>query len=349
MPAPFITDPSRSLIHPNASSAPKQDAGAIHTIEAATQAPPGYYKSLVLDALGILTALGTGWLYYSHFASGLSLWFAVAAFFLFAAFFSLQIFLQKRTDRRALVILAEAVAFCAWFVGAIELWILASVVAAIFLFSLFGYAQGRAELDYTTEIRFFRTTQKPLGKLVTGALLAAAILYLPQVAAGNVFISESNVQPLYDWGAGIFNNFYPGIAVTGTFGQFTQSMAQAELQDNPAYMAMKPAAQASTTAETADQLARGYALNAGNGITADTPTMHVFYEIIVNGLRNLRNVFGGWFYFWWVIIAFLLLRIIGVVMVWIAQLVSLILYEALLAVGFMKTEQHPAFKEAVEY
>ncbi|MDE2019026.1 MAG: hypothetical protein KGJ13_01615 [Patescibacteria group bacterium] len=348
MPAPFVTDPSRSLIHP--SAAPKQDdSSAIHVIETAVKAPPGYYKSVILDVLSILAALGLGYSYHRYLVSGFSLWFSFGLFLILGALWSLQIFLQKRTDRRALVILGEAIAFTAWFIHGTEFWIIASAVAALFFLSLFGYVQGRAELDYTTEIRFFRTTGKALGKLMTGVLLAGIILYLPQVAAGNVFISEPHFEPFYYWAADLFNNFYPGITVTGSFGQFAQGVVLAELQQNPNYQLMKPAVQVSTTMDMVNQLTGNYTANAGIAVTTSTPASHVFYETALNGLRNLRDGIGGWFYFWWAVIAFFFLRIIGVVIVWIAQLASLILYESLLASGFMKTEQHQTVKEVVEY
>jgi uncharacterized membrane protein len=51
----------------------------------------------------------------------------------------------------------------------------------------------------------------------------------------------------------------------------------------------------------------------------------------------------------WGAILFLVLRSIGIIVVWIAQLFSLVFYEFFLAVGFMKISEEMQTKETIDF
>ncbi len=298
----------------------------------------------------VLSALALGYAYYAHLASNSSLWFSFAAFLLFAALSSLQVLLQKKTKRRALVVAGETLAFGVWF-AYVDPRLLAPALAAMFVLLLWGYVRSRSEFAYTTEIRFFRATRHAVGKAATAVLVAMILFYLAVMGTGtgSLFVSETAFQPVYDWAAGAINNFYPGVFLGGSFNTFAQSVVQQDLQNNPDYQKLKPAQQASTTASATNDFTRSFAARLGVPITSSTMAADVFYGSIVATLQGARDKMQAWLFLGWAIVVFLILRSIGIVVVWIAQIVALILYEILLASGFMKIVEHQDVKEEIEY
>ena len=71
---------------------------------------------------------------------------------------ALQVFLQKKSNRRAFVILGETVAFAIWSID-FDLRAVAAVAVVMFVVLFWGYLRSRSEIAYTTEIRFFRATR----------------------------------------------------------------------------------------------------------------------------------------------------------------------------------------------
>src|SRR5258708_5914735 len=105
-------DPNRSLIRPRPVS-----EKAIGKIEPVDKFPPGFYKSIVLDTVDVLSALLLGYAFRGYLEFGFSVWYGLAALLLFGSISVVQMFLTKSGDRRALVVLGETVAFVAWFAG----------------------------------------------------------------------------------------------------------------------------------------------------------------------------------------------------------------------------------------
>jgi hypothetical protein len=339
------------MIHPN----PVPSSGGPIRLIAPEPPNRGYYKSLALDVASVLSALALGYSFYAHLVSGFSFWFSFFAFLLFAALSALQVFLQKKANRRTLVILGETLAFGVWF-AYVNPQLLALALAVMFVLLLWGYIRSRSELAYTTEIRFFRATRHAASKAATAVLVAMILFYLAIMGTGNagtgnggLFVSEATFQPFYDWAATTINNIYPGIFLGGSFNTFAQSVVQQDLQNNPDYQKLKPAQQASTTVSATNDFTQSFARRLGIPITSSTMTSDVFYGSIVATMNSARDKLQTWFFVGWAIVVFLILRSIGIVVVWIAQLLALILYEILLASGFMKIVEHPDVKEEVEY
>ncbi len=362
MQLPVNPGSSRSMIHPN----PVPATGGPIRLIAPPPPNPGYYKSLALDALSFFAALGLGYAYYAHLASGLSLWFSFAAFLVFGAVSALQALLQKKTKRRAFVILGETLAFGVWF-AYVDPQILAATLAAMLVLLLWGYVGSRSEVAYTTEVRFFRATRNAVGKAATAVLIAMILFYLAIVgsgagaasgvagnissggANGGLFISEATFQPFYDWAAGEIANFYPGVFLSGPFNTFAASVVQQDLQQNPMYQTLTSKQQASTTASATSDFTQSFAARLGVPIASSTMTADVFYGAIVHALQSARDKMQTWFFAVWAIVVFLVVRSIGVVAVWMAQLLGLVFYEILLSAGFIKLVQHPDVKEELEY
>src|SRR5581483_3751648 len=130
---------------------------------------------------------------------------------------------------------------------------------------------------------------------------------------------------------------------------FAESIVQPDLSTSPFYQKLSAPEQASTTAMAVSQFIASYTNRFKVEASSSTPAESVFYDTIVEMFRSLRDRLQGWFYALWGLILFLIVRGVGVILVWITQFLSLMVYEAMVASGFMKVVQHPATKETVEY
>lgn len=311
--------------------------------------PAGYYKSIIIDILGIGFALFFGYTYFIYLTVGASAWYVLVAFVLFGITTALQIFLQKNVARRSLVILGESVALIALFSRYDTTSLVGLIALIVFVVLLLGYMRSASESKNSMEISFFRATRSVLGSLVTALLLFMILVYAPQATGAGAFLPRQSFRTFFDWSAGFLNNFYPGLPFTGSFNNLSQSLAQQELQNNPTFGQMTVPQQNVAIEQAVSQLSGDVTQSTGVAPTPAEPTSDVVYNYIVSQLANWKSHLGSEFIIGWVIVVFLLLRTVGIVFVWLAQLMALIIYEIFLASGFMHIDESMQVKESIEY
>ena len=309
---------------------------------------PSFYKLLALMVLGILAAFAAGYGYHSYLLGNISFWLVVAALAVFCAISALQMFLEKRSGTRALVIVFEVVALVIPFYD-FSWRVLSAAGLVTFIFFFLGYWRSRSELAYSARIRFFRVTHGVVGYIVTGALIFAILFYvLVQGARGNVFVSESHFADFFGWTSGVSHQFYPDISVDGSFDDFAQSLVKAQLKGNDSFQAQDAVHQTQTIQQGVDQVIADISKSTGVTIGSSATTSDVLYQIILHTLHDWQGKFGQRFAVGWGVVLFLVLRSIGIVFAWVAQFLAMICYEILLASGFMKIVEHAETREVVE-
>ncbi len=328
---------------------PIPDQNLISTKTVSFGRPPGYWKSIMLDFLSVFAALAFGYVYFRYLTVGISPWYVIGTFFVFSALSVLQVFLARNIVRRTFIVLAEAIALVAPFVFYDDWQIVALTGAVAFVVLIWGYFISHSEAHNSLELQFFRISRNVLGKVVTAAIVFMILVYAPQVDGRGTFFPQANFKTFFDWAAGSLSGFYPGISFTGSFGQFAGDVAKSELQKNPTFSTLSPQAQDAAIAQASTQLAQGVANTTGIVPAPSDLMSTVVYNYIVAALSGWRNRFQSQFIFIWAIVLFLALRTIGVVFVWAAQLVSLVVYEILLAAGFMHIEKAAQTQEIVQY
>jgi hypothetical protein len=309
----------------------------------------GFWRSIILDVASIGSAFFFGYAYLKYLMAGLSPWYVLGAFLFFSACSVAQVFLAQKSSRRVLVILGEAVALMVFFVVYDPWQILVPTGGAVFLILLWGYLTSRSEVRNSLEVQFFRATKGVVGKLTTAVLLLMVLLYAPQAQGQGAFIPQSDFRTFYNWASGFFSNFYPGIPFSGSFGDLSQSFAQKELDSNPTFKDLSLSAQNAAMAQAIAQISGSIANTTGVAPSPTEPTSDVIYRAIIATLDYWRSKLQNQFIIAWAIIIFLAVRTIGIVFVWAAQFVSLIVYEVLLAAGFMHIAEVTETKEVVEY
>ena len=310
---------------------------------------PGFWRAAVLDLLSILSAFFFGYAYFRHVTTGLSLWYLFVLFLIFAASSVLQVFLGKSVGRRTLVVIAEAIGIVAPFVffESITIVVIAGAIVFIFLFS--GYLWSRSAMQNAMEVQFFGVTRNATGKIVSAVILAMLILYIPQAQGAGLFIPQGSFNVLFNWTAGLMSNFYPGIPFTDSFGNFATAYVTTRLQSEPSFTSLTSAQQSAAVTQAATALSVSVTQATGKAPTADKPVSNVAYDYLVAVIAALKNKLQDQFVIWWIVILFVILRTVGVLAVWIAQLASLVVYEVLLASGFMRIAETTQTKETVVY
>ncbi len=310
--------------------------------------PPGFYKSIVIDILGILAAFFTGYAYLQFLGGIWTLLAPIGASLAFAIVITIEALLERGVTRRIGMLIVETIALLAPFYAFDVRLLTVCAVAAAALF-LVGYLQCRSELNHGMTIHFFRATHGVVAKFVTAALLVAIMLYLPMARTGTIFVSEPAFGGFFDWVAGLVSGFYPAVSFTGSFGDFAQSVAKGELATNAAFQSMSSSGQVAALSAASSQIESNLSKSLGITISGASPTSNVAYDVIMNMLQGLRDRFSLWFVAGWGIVLFLLLRSVGVVAVWIGQFLAMIAYEILLSTGTVRITEEPQTKEIIGY
>lgn len=297
----------------------------------------------------MIAAFFVGYAYERHLAAGLPLWATGGAALVFMACSVLHVFFSKNASRRAGFILLETAALFLPFFA--EPWqLLLGAAAVMFLLLLWGHLASRSELNYGTELRFFKVTHAVAAKIVTALLLFTIFFFVVMRAGtGNFFVSESSFSGFFEWGAGAFADFYPGIAVDGSFQSFAESVVGKQLSGNAAFASLAPGAQAAATQGAVASLTVNFSRALGVPIAPSSTVSGVVYDFIVTSLGHWHDRFGIWFVVAWSLVLFVILRSVGIVFIVIAQFFAMILYEILLAAGIARVVERPQTKEDVEF
>lgn len=311
--------------------------------------PAGFYKSIVLDVLTVATAGLFGFAYYRYLTADLSVWWllgAVAAWCLMSVF---QLFLQRKTMRRLIIMALEVIGLLFFFYRD-RASILAVAAAVVYLFLMWGYFASQSILDNGIEIQFFRITAALLGKLVTAALIFMILIYVPQFNQNSVFISRQSFRKFFDWSAGLINDIYPNVSANSTFATFAQSVATTEVQNNPNFQNLSPDEQSSTISQETTQFESNFGMStSGQPLAPSAPASDAFYNFIVGMLQAWQSSGPTWFLIGWAVVLFLSLRTLGILFVWATQFIALIFYELFLATGFMKIFESTQTRETIGY
>jgi hypothetical protein len=304
--------------------------------------PPGYWKSVGLDAIAVLSAALFGFLYYRYLTQGISVWFLLVGLMLFGVVSVIEVFLSKNALRSLAVIILETAAALGFF-WRDEPQILGIIAAIMIVMLAWGHFSARARLRNGIEIPFFGVSGDMLSKFTTGLLLFMILAYVPQIGGNALVVSQQSFRTFFDWTSGFINSFYPSISLGGSFGDFAQSVSKMELANNPSFESLPAAEQSSTLQQATDQFTQNFLQSASQPVSTSSPTSDAFYNVLDGVLGAWQSQSSGWFDVGWVTVLFIGLRTLGVLFVWLAQFISLIFYELLIALGFMHVteETHP--------
>jgi len=162
-------------------------------------------------------------------------------------------------------------------------------------------------------------------------------------------LSRESFRSLFTWSAGFLTNVSPNLDLNSSFGDFAKNFVSAELNNNPSYSALTPTAQTQVLNQAVTQFSQNIAQTIGTAPSSSTPMSDVAYDYIVATIVSWQSKFSSQFLIVWVIVLFLIFRVLSFIFIIITQLIMVLVYESLLAIGFMRIEGVPQTKETVEY
>lgn len=310
--------------------------------------PAGFWKSLCLDVVSVLSAAGFGYAYYRYLTQGLSVWVVIGTLMFFGVMSVLQVFLAKKNLRATLVIFLEVVVLLCFF-WQDNFQILGITALIMLVMLIWGYLSGRERVRNSLEIPFFSASGNALGKFTTAALLFMILIYVPQIGGNALVISQQSFRTFFDWTSGLVNGFYPELSFTGSFGNFAESFSKMELQNNPSFQNLSTAEQNVAIQQGATQFTQNFLQSSAVPVATSSPTSDAFYNVLNGVLGAWQSESSGWFDVGWATVLFIGLRTVGILFVWLAQFVSLIFYEILLASGFMTVTEENRTREVIGY
>lgn len=309
---------------------------------------PSFYKPFVFDVLTVASALFLSYTYRQYLNDKSWVAILLAALVIFAIFSALQVFLTKNLKRRFFVIFLEAVALFGFFYD-YNIRLLAVGAGTALGFIFWGEFLGHSELENGLEIKFFKVVKPVLGKTITAVALMFVVIYMPRWSRGETLISKSNFEGVFDWTAGLANNFYPEVDFSSSFGKLSESLARLELQGNAAFKNLPTTNKELAVKKAAEQVMSNLGKNLGLTVSQEESVSGVFYKFVVKFLNEWRNRLSDWFIIGWAFGVFLIIRGLGTIFYWIVAILSLICYQILLSTGFMHIMGETRTHEVVEY
>jgi hypothetical protein len=303
-------------------------------------------KRLVLDAAAVCAAAAFGFSYYGYLTHGYPVWVLLAMLTLFAAIFALGVFIIDGVRHALVLALLESLAAIAFF-WRIDWRVLLVTGGITFVFLIWGHFSGRHRIENSITVPFLGSTGTALGKFTTGALIFMILIYVPKVNGNPLVVSEKSFGTFFDWAANVVNDFYPSVSLHGTFGSFSESIARMELANNPSFQNLSPDAQKAVVSQQTKQFEATFLGNASSTVVASSSASDAFYNVLQGMAGAWQTEAGGWFLIGWIAVVFIALRSIGVVFNWIAQFVTLMGYELLLATGFIKVHEEEHIREVI--
>lgn len=301
-----------------------------------------------LDAVAVLSAGLFGFFYYRYLTQGLSVWILLGAIMLFGVASAMEAFLSRSAMRSLMVIILETAAALGSF------WrdnpeVLLIIAAIMIVMLAWGHLSARSRVQNAVEVPFFGASGNVLSAFTTGILLFMILAYVPQIGGNALVVSQQSFRSFFDWTSGVINGFYPDLSLNGSFGSFAESVSKMELQNNPSFQNLNTAQQNLAVQQAANQFAQNFLQKATTPVATSSPASDAFYNVLNGVLSAWQSQSSGWFDVGWVTVLFIGLRTIGILFVWLAQFVSLVFYEMLLALGFMKISQETHPREVIGY
>ncbi len=313
-----------------------------------TQRPTGTWRSLGLDAAAVFSAALFGYCYYRYLTQGWSVWFLFATLTLFGVTSVMEMFLSKNGWRSMLVILLETAAMLGFF------WrdnttVLGVIAAIMIVMLVWGHFSAHAQVRNGIEIPFFSASGDMLGKFTTAVLLIMILAYVPKIGGNALIVSQKSFRTFFDWTSGMVSSFYPELSLNGSFGDFAQSVSKMELANNPSFQSLNDAQKNIALQQATTQFTQNFLHDASGTIATSSLTSDAFYNVLNGVLNAWQSQSSGWFDVGWVTVLFIGLRTLGIFFVWFVQFFCLVVYELLLALGFMKISEEPHSREVIGY
>jgi hypothetical protein len=312
--------------------------------------PAGFYKSIVLDALTVFSALVVGYVYKLYLLGGTGFLIVTLSIAVFALFSLFEALLQRSPWRRVSVLVLQIVVLLSFFYN-LPYKFLALAALVVFVLLSWGEERSRAELQNELEIRFFKVVKPQLSKLTTAMILFAIILYLPGWNPDKSFLPEKIFQSVFNSLSETAKSFYPEIRFNSSLEEFAVSVAELNLNKNPDFLMLNPASKKKVLEQTTDEMTSR--LGKIFGIDAlkerKEPLGSVLYKFLFGAFKQWQGNLGNLFLAVWIIAMFFILRAFGAIFRLVVAIIAFLVYHGLLSLNVIRIRGESQMHEVVEY
>lgn len=309
--------------------------------------PKGFYKTIGLDALSILSSIWVGYACNDFLRNGAVANFAISVF-PFLILNSFETVFIKSFWRRFLVLALEIVILLSFFYQDPKIYLLAAG-GTLLIFCLWGEISSRSLVATSLEVNFLKFTTPFFKKTITGLILFTIIIFVPNWDNNNVFISPAAFGGVFVWSSGIAQNFYPELNFNSTVNDLAREITAYQLSSSSYYKTLPAAVQKTIFDGTLPQISERLKQVLGGNLSGSEKISDVLYKIILSSLNSWRTDFGAWFVFAWIAVVFLASRTIGALVWWISALISLLVYEFLVALNFIAIRGETVTRESLTF
>lgn len=308
-----------------------------------TPKPRGFYKSIALDSLTVVSGLYFGYSASNFLQTGgvLALSFGVFPLLLLT---SLQVILTKSFLRRLFIIALETIAILLFFLQE-EIFYLAVAGGIFLLFSLWGEILSRSEIRNCVEIKFLKSIFPVLNKTTTALAFIIIIFYLPHWDSKNIFISKPAFGGVFAFSTGFIHDFYPEINFDSSVNDLARQITLYELTGTHPYEDLPAVAKLTLVNQILVQTQEQLKKFLGSNLTGNESLADVSYTLVLKSLLSWREQFGGWFIAAWLAVLFLLARSFGGIIILFSALISFLVYQLLIAFNFIAIRGESIVKE----
>lgn len=218
--------------------------------------------------------------------------------------------------------------------------------AALFLLSLAAALRGKWEADESLKVRPFR-----VARVVTGALLTGAVIFFTAVLilASGFSVKRERVDQFIEIAAApVFERFY-GVALTPqmTTEEVLRSLVEADAAENEEFRELPPALRAQAIEESVSEIEENLEEFLGVEIDAQAPVGESAHQIIQSKLGELSPRARTYWSVVLILFVWLSVKAIEVLVYIPLALLAWLVYELLVAMGFVAVEFQTRNKEVV--
>src|SRR3989344_4920244 len=303
------------------------------------------WKIVAIVFLGVFSAIG-----FSYFLYGFLIdWSGGIYALVCLVFFLVAIFLEavfiKDFSRLVTAIFFEVLAIGTFSYIHFSGFLFGALIVAFF-FLLWGCWRGRDELQYNLKIRIFSVNRVLLPKVITAVSLFVVAAYVgvydPQKTLISPDIFDKVVMPTQ----GIVKYFYP-ISFSGKFGDAVQTVVEKQLEGQMAYKRLPDSDKAAIRKQAGDDLKARVADYIGVWPNDNERVIDVMYRAFVQFSGGLSGDQKNFVFAGLALALFLVVRSIGIPIMWVTYAVSALIYETLLAAGFAELVLESRSKEII--
>lgn len=322
------------------------------TAEEAVESDRSIYKIIALTVLGIISSFISGYflklfIFDSQFDF---LLFYFLAFLSFLAFFLLKTFFIKGGSKISLIVFLESLGllagtlsapFVAFSAAAFYGQLSRNIVIGIFvsfLLLLWANFSGRSELENSLKIRFWLVGKKVLPKAIAALALFASVAYVSVGSANGkeFFISQPTFEKIIFPVAELkfIQNFLPGIDLSLPAGELIKNIAKSQLEQNSQTQLLSESGKKQLINQAAQELEKQFSGFLGAPINPKNKISETLYDAMTKKILGLPESSKPFIPVGAALLIFLTIVSLSLPIRWLVTVLTYVIYEICLAVGF---------------